>query len=328
MPHRQPLILPQAQLPLIDLEGLPGRGTLARRRLAEQIDHTARSTGFFMVTGHGVDAAVFERAFAAARDFFALPVERKAAIAIERSACHRGWFALGQENLNPQTQRRGGDLKEGVKVGRDLSPEHPLVVAGIPLHGPNQWPADVPDFQPAFEAYHQHLYRVGCELMSCFALALGLDAAYFDRFLTEPMTTAGPLHYPPFTGIEADRLGAGAHTDYGCLTLLAQQELPGLEVLSRQGEWLGVPVIPGALVVNVGDMLARWTNDRYTSTVHRVVNRSARDRYSIPYFFDPNYDTPVACLPQCVSAEIPARYAPTTALKHLEERIEAAFGYL
>jgi isopenicillin N synthase-like dioxygenase len=315
-------------LPIIDLGGLPPRGTEARRKLALAIDAVARDPGFFMVTGHGVPPAVFDRAFAAARDFFALPNEAKSAIAIERSPCHRGWFALGAENLDPLRQRDGGDLKEGIKIGRDLPPEHPLVAAGIPLHGPNQWPAGLPDFRTTWLEYHRHLQALGLELMSCFALALSLPEDHFDPWLSEPMATAGPLHYPPFSGLETGRLSAGAHTDYGCLTLLAQQELPGLEVLDRQGHWLAVPVVPNALVVNVGDMLARWTNDRYASTVHRVVNRSARDRYSIPYFYDPNHDAPVSCLPGCVSAARPARYPPTTALRHLQERIDSAFGYV
>jgi isopenicillin N synthase-like dioxygenase len=314
-----------ARLPVIDLSGLPPRGSDARQRLAAEVDSACRDPGFFLVVNHGIPDELFTRAFDMARRFFALPEAAKAAIGIERSPVHRGWFELGRENLDPRTQRSGGDLKEGVKIGRDLPADHPLVLAGVPLHGPNQWPTGLDGFRETWAEYHTRLTDLGREIMSCFALALGLEEAHFDRFLTEPMTTAGPLHYPPFSG-GGDRLSAGAHTDYGCLTLLAQHELPGLEVLGRDGQWYGVPVIEGALVVNVGDMLARWTNDRYTSTVHRVVNRSARHRYSIPFFFDPNHDTPVACLRSCLAAGEVPHYAPTTALAHLQEKIAQAFG--
>lgn len=316
---------PLPRLPVVDLAGMPPRGGEARARIAAEMDAACRDPGFLLITNHGVPAALFERAFAAARRFFSLPHAEKAAIAIERSPVHRGWFELGRENLDPATQRSGGDLKEGIKIGRDLPDQHRLVRAGIPLHGPNQWPKGIPGFRETWLEYHVRLGALGRELMSCFARALGLPEGHFDPFLDEPMTTAGPLHYPPFTG-GGDRLSAGAHTDYGCLTLLAQHELPGLEVLGRDGRWYGVPVVDGALVVNVGDMLARWTNDRYASTVHRVVNRSARDRYSIPFFYDPNHDTPVACLSSCLAPGESPRHAPTTALAHLQEKIAQAFG--
>jgi len=320
-----PLAQPLPRLPIVDLAGMPARGNAARARIASAMDAACRDPGFLLISNHGVPAAIFERAFAAARSFFARPLAEKAAIAIEHSPVHRGWFELGRENLDPGTQKSGGDLKEGIKIGRDLPPEHPRVAAGVPLHGPNQWPEGIPGFRETWTEYHARLGDLGCELMSCFALALGLPEDHFDPFLDDPMTTAGPLHYPPFTDA-GDRLSAGAHTDYGCLTLLAQHELPGLEVLARDGTWYGVPVVEGTLVVNVGDMLARWTNDRYASTVHRVVNRSARDRYSIPFFYDPNHDTPVACLPSCLGPGQSPRYAPTTALAHLQEKIAQAFG--
>ncbi len=317
--------LPLPRLPVVDLGGMPARGSAARLCIANEMDAACRDPGFLLITGHGIPAILFERAFAAARQFFVRPLAEKSRVAIEHSPVHRGWFALGRENLDPGTQKSGGDLKEGIKIGRDLPPDHPLVMAGVPLHGPNQWPEGIPGFREVWTEYHARLTALGRELMSCFALALGLPPEHFDPFLDQPMTTAGPLRYPPFTS-GGDRLSAGAHTDYGCLTLLAQHELPGLEVLARDGTWYSVPVVQGALVVNVGDMLARWTNDRYASTVHRVVNRSARERYSIPFFYDPNHDTPVACLPSCLAPGERPRYAPTTALAHLQEKIALAFG--
>jgi isopenicillin N synthase-like dioxygenase len=271
---------------------------------------------------------IVARAFDLAATFFALPIEEKSLIAIERSTCHRGWFSVGGENLDPARQQYSGDFKEGIKIGQDLPANHSLVSAGVPLHGPNQWPANPAEFVPAFREYYSLMSSLARSLMQAFALALGLPEEHFDAFLTRPMATAGPLHYPPPTGPITDaQLGAGAHTDFGALTILAQDANGGLQVRNAAGRWIDVPPIDGTFVVNVGDMMARWTNGLFASTVHRVINTSGRDRYSIPFFFDPNHDAPVTVLPTCISPDNPARYAPTTGLEHLQEMINASFAY-
>jgi isopenicillin N synthase-like dioxygenase len=161
--------------------------------------------------------------------------------------------------------------------------------------------------------------------MQGFALSLGLADDYFAQYLSLPMATLGPLYYPP-RGDEAG-LSAGAHTDFGCLTLLAQQEIEGLEVLSKQGDWQVVPVRDDALVVNIGDMLARWTNDLYASTQHRVVNRSDKPRYSMAFFFDPDPDADLTPLPGCLASGATPHYSPATCLSHLLQKIEESFAY-
>jgi isopenicillin N synthase-like dioxygenase len=314
-------------IPIIDLAPLL-HGTQEEQALAiREIGAACREIGFFYVINHDVPEALVEKVFAEAARFFALPDAVKAEIAIEKSACHRGWFKLGGENLDPAKQKQAGDLKEGIKIGRDLGPEHPLVLAGTPLHGPNQWP-DLPGWREVMQEYYDAMEALGRRLLQAFASALGLSAEYFNGWLDAPMTTLGPLHYPPQKGhITEAQLGAGAHTDYGCLTMLAQDDAGGLQVRGKDGTWIDAPPVPGSFVVNIGDMMERWTNGVFTSTLHRVINVSGRERYSIPYFYDPDYSAPVECLETCLApGEVP-KYAPTTAGQHLLDMINASFAY-
>jgi isopenicillin N synthase-like dioxygenase len=178
------------------------------------------------------------------------------------------------------------------------------------------------------QAYYAALSGLGREIMHAFALALELPENYFDTWLTGPMATAGPLHYPPQGGrITAARIGAGAHTDFGCLTILAQDPVGGLQVRNSAGTWIDAPYIAGSFVVNIGDMMARWTNDLVCSTLHRVINTSGRDRYSIPFFFDPDFDADLTVLHTCTGPERPARYPSTTGGQYLIDRINATFDY-
>jgi isopenicillin N synthase-like dioxygenase len=315
-------------VPVIDIEPLRSGDLAGRQAVARSIGAACKDIGFFAVVNHGVPADLVARTFDVCRRFFALPVEDKAHIAIEQSPCHRGWFAVGGENLDPAKQQYAGDFKEGIKIGQDLPVNHRYVVDGIALHGPNQWPAEPVDFTPTLREYCAALTTLGRRIVRAFALVLEVPEDHFDRFFTVPMATAGPLHYPPHHGtIDERQLGAGAHTDYGAVTLLAQDDTGGLQVRNVDGVWLNVPPLPDAFVVNVGDMMARWTNDLFASTLHRVINTSGTDRYSIPFFFDPDHDAEVTAIPSCVSPERPARYAPTTGLGHLLERIDATFSY-
>lgn len=320
--------VPLDEIPIIDFGPFLTGGEEERRQTAAEINRACRNIGFFFVINHGIEQALIERTFAEAKRFFALPRAEKERISIDRSSCHRGYFALGGENLDPAKQTEAGDFKEGLKIGRDLPPDHPLVVEGTPLHGPNQWPENLPGWREAMEAYYRALSGLGRQIMHAFALALDLPEDFFEAKLTGPMATAGPLHYPPQHGaITEKRLGAGAHTDFGCLTILAQDERGGLQVQNCAGSWIDAPPIEGSFVVNIGDMMARWTNDLYASTRHRVINLSDRDRYSIPFFYDPDFDAEVACLETCLSPLRPARYPPTTGGQHLLDMIDATFEY-
>lgn len=290
------------------------------------IGRACREIGFFYAVNHGVAQAQIDEVYAEAKRFFDLPVAVKEAIAIECSPCHRGWFRVGSENLDPAKQAEG-DFKEGLKIGRDLPITHERVLAGLPLHGPNQWP-DLPGWQKVMQGYYDEMVRLGRQMMGTFAEALGLETGFFAPWLGVTMTTLGALHYPPQTGrITESRIGAGAHTDYGCFTLLHQDAAGGLQVKRRDGLWIDAPPVPGSFVVNIGDMLERWTNGVFCSTPHRVVNVSGEDRYSLPFFFDPDFYAPVECLPTCIAPGEEAKFRPTTAGAHMLEKIAESFEY-
>ncbi len=324
-------------VPLIDLAAEPPYVQ------AQRIDAALREQGFFAVTGHGVPPAVVAHAFEASRRFFALPQAAKERWHID------GWpheEAHGRPKLpHPQGPRRGpfvalggltrsGRLGGAIKRGFDpigwqsLDPGQPPDVKesfylGVESIGPNQWPDEslLPGFRAACNVYSKTLDALARRLMALFETALQLRPGYFDSYMQNPTVTTRLLHYPPQPALAAPgQIGCGAHTDWGALTLLAQDDAGGLQVQSPKGDWFDVPPIPGSFVVNVGDMAQRWTNDRWRSTMHRVINkRSSRDRYSIAYFFDLDAQSRIEPLPSCVSAEHPARYAPITAGEHLVE---------
>ena len=316
------------EIPIIDFGPFLTGDLAQRREVAARIGTACRNIGFFYLANHGISEALVARTFAEAKRFFDQPMEAKLAIDIEKSPCHRGYFKVGGENLDPAKQTDGGDLKEGIKIGRDLAADHPLVRAGTPLHGANLWPQNLPGWQGAMQSYFDALVGLGKQIMHAFALSLEMDECFFDQMLTDPMATLGPLHYPPQQGVISEkRLGAGAHTDFGCLTILAQDLNGGLQVKNAAGTWIDATPIPGTFVINIGDMMARWTNDLFASTQHRVINTSGAERYSIPFFFDPNFHAEVKALPTCIGPGVPAKFPPTTGGQHLLDMINATFDY-
>ena len=310
-------------IPLIDmasfLDGTDPDGVAAR------LGEACRTSGFLYLVNHGIPTALVDAAMAEAKRFFALPDERKMAVHIAKSAAHRGYFPLFAENTDP-TQH--ADLKEGFDLARDLPPDDPDVLRGKPLHGSNAWPDGLPGFRATIEAYYAALLRLAGQLMEAFALSLGLPRAYFLPMTDAPMAALRLLHYPPQASATMDNaVGCGAHTDYGCVTILAQDANGGLQVQNAAGEWVAAPPVPGAFVVNLGDQMARWTNDVFAATPHRVINLSGRERYSMPFFFEPNYDAVIRCLDTCRSAEDPPKYADVVAGEYLMSRFDATFAY-
>ena len=209
----------------------------------------------------------------------------------------------------------------------DLPLTDPDVVAGLPLHGPNRWPADKPWLKEAAEAYFAQTRALGLRLLRIFALALGQPEEFFLQWCTKPMVQSRLFHYPPQSSPTAMELGAAAHTDYGMLTILAQDPIGGLELRTRKGEWVAAPYVEGTLVVNLGDMVKVWTNETYVSNLHRVANRTGRERFSIPTFFNLDYHAPVACLSQFESAERPAKYPPVKSGDYLVKRFSEVQKY-
>jgi isopenicillin N synthase-like dioxygenase len=265
-------------------------GDPARRSTAAQIARACEDDGFFQVVGHGVSPRTIATLAFQASAFFALPASEKATMGMDRGgAAWRGWFPLGGELTSGRP-----DDKEGIYFGEDLPPDDRRVAAGWPLHGANLWPAAVPGLRPAVSAYMAACARAAGALMEGVSLALGLEADYFARaYLAQPTLLFRIFRYPPTS---AGAWGVGEHTDYGLLTVLAQDDVGGLEVKARAG-WVEAPPIPGALVCNIGDMLERLTGGRFVSTPHRVVNRAGRERLSFPFFYDPDFAARMVAVP-------------------------------
>lgn len=265
--------LPFADVPVIDVSGADAPAA---------IDHACRTHGFFALTGHGIAASQRQRLIGLARQFFALPADRKQEVSLARGgSAWRGWFPLGDELTSGVP-----DLKEGFYVGRELPPDP------RPLHGPNLWPHDVPELCEAVTTWMAAMETLGQRVLAAMAAGLGLEADWFRTHLTaDPTVLFRIFTYPPHPTGDAgrDRWGVAEHTDYGLLTLLTHDGTPGLEV--RVGDrWLAVPHDPDLVVCNLGDMLDRLTSGRYRSTPHRVRNVGDHERISLPFFLDPGWD--------------------------------------
>jgi isopenicillin N synthase-like dioxygenase len=294
-------------IPVIDL------ASGSRDAQAAAVDAALREHGFYAGLGHGVPAALTAAVFDVGHRFFALPEDTKRRWHVDRLALPngltRGFDPIGWQALDPAMPP---DLKESFYLGVESA-------------GPNQWPDEalVPGFHAACSAYADAMCVLAQRLMGLYEVALGLPAGHVHAFMRDPICTTRLLHYPPQpVQAEPGQIGCGAHTDWGALTLLAQDDAGGLQVQRADGSWFDVAPIPGALVVNAGDMMPRWTNDRWRSAPHRVVNRhSGRDRWSVAYFFDLDADASIAPLDVCVSAAHPARYAPLTAGEHLAQMV-------
>ena len=287
------------RIPVVDVRGMAGPID-ARRTVGREIDRACREVGFFAVAGHGIPAGELAALDRLARDFFSLDPEEKSEIAMARSGrAWRGWFPLGAELTSGAPDR-----KAGLYFGTELAPDDPRVLSGRLLHGPNLFPRRPAALGPAVLGWMARMRTLAATLLRGMALGLSLDEDWFARELTaEPTELFRIFHYPPTT----DGWGVGEHTDYGLLTLLAQDECGGLQVRAPAG-WIDVPGDPGLIVCNLGDMLDRMTAGRYRSTPHRVVNRSGRDRLSFPYFFDPGWEAAVHPLPGAEpDAEVEAR---------------------
>jgi len=305
-------------LPIIDIGGLSSSSLTERKAVAERLRAACLDNGFFYIVNHGVPEQIITSLFDETRRFFDSPAAVKSAVDKSLSFCQRGF-----EPMRAQTLEAGSppDLKESFYIGPELSLDDPGVVARRFNHGPNLWPVGMRRFQPVTEAYFNTMLDLSRTLMRGLALALHLDEEYFAAYCSNPHATLRLLHYPPQPANAAPgEKGAGAHSDFGGITLLLQDEVGGLQVQGKtKSEWIHATPIPGTFVVNLGDLIARWTNDRFRSTVHRVVNASGRERYSVPFFFSGNPDQVVECLPSCLEGGEAPKYPRTTVEGHLRE---------
>jgi isopenicillin N synthase-like dioxygenase len=214
------------------------------------------------------------------------------------------------------------DRKEGFMLGSDLPPEDPRVLAGWPQHGANQWPAGMPEWRDTIEGCHAKLLTLARTIMRGLALSLDVAEDYFEDFARDPIASLRLLHYPPQPSDAGnDARGAGAHTDWGGITILLQDATGGLQVHDSGEDWIDAPPIPGTFVVNLGDLMPRWTNGLYRSTMHRVINRSGRERYSAAFFFDGRGDYVSEVIPTCLAPGETPKFAPLSVNAHLAEMV-------
>jgi len=318
-------------VPSIDLDLFIAGDADGKRAVAREIARACEEIGFFKVRRHGVPQALVERAFATAGAFFANPQEVKDRFRPPTSASARGYHALRTKNLaktlgydNPP------DLREQFYIGPLVSraAEFAHIPGAAELYAENLWPDTPADYREVFSATYRALEGLGGTLMRMFAVALGVDERFFDDKIDRHFATLPVNHYPEPDGEPLpNQTRAGEHTDFGSLTILAvSQRAGGLQVKLHDGAWLDVTAEADEFIVNIGDMMQRWTNDRWLSNVHRVVNPPARSgsrRMSFGYFLHPNYDAEIACLSTCQDPGNPPRYAPVRAGDMMRQKLEA-----
>ncbi|MFO1059091.1 MAG: 2-oxoglutarate and iron-dependent oxygenase domain-containing protein [Dongiaceae bacterium] len=307
-------------IPVIDIGPLRGGEAAGIRTVAQALRRASAEVGFFYVRNHGVPETAIAAADQAARRFFALPLEQKLEVRINRH--HHGFLRMGEARMADGIRP---DLKESFVWGLELPEEDPERQSN-PFLGPNPWPAFLPELRAGLYPFYEAMTEVATSLMRAFAIALDLPPDRLIGPCRRPISRASAICYPPQPPGEGNLYGVGPHTDYGCMTLVHQDEVGGLEVQDVHGEWLTAHPIPGTLVANVGDLLSRWSNDKLVSTPHRVVNRGGVARHSMALAFDPDFDTVVDPAVFCAPGESP-KYLPTTCGQYVLGRFDRAFAY-
>ncbi|WP_374441308.1 isopenicillin N synthase family dioxygenase [Stella sp.] len=334
MPDTAPLA---AAVPTIDLAGFlagrPGAATAAGRA----VDRACREVGFLTIVGHGVPAALVDATRAQARAFFDLPRDEKAKVARAAPAFNRGWGAVGEESLAKSLGAAAPpDYKEYLGIGPVDAGDDPYFTqpAAFPHFAANRWPERPAELRPVFTEYFRAMERLASDLMRLFAVALDLPEGFFADKIDRQCGSLRVINYPAQEAGPADgQLRAGAHTDYGSLTILHAEDRPGgLQVRCTDGSWIDVRPRPESFVVNIGDLMAMWTNDRWVSTLHRVGNPARADaaasrRISLVFFHQPNYDAVIECLPSCLAPGAAPRHPPITSGAHRLLKLNRANAY-
>jgi len=316
MPYAAAKTLRKDAIPIVDIKALQDGSDVDS--VAAALHAASQSLGFIYIKGHGIPNALIESARHAALQFFRQPESEKSAVSISQK--HRGWLKPGAARMGDDAKV---DLKESFIWGQQ--DEHGHALQDHPLRGPNQWPESIPALEKVAMEYFEHAHRVARDLMQGFAVGLNLERTFFLKSCSAPMSRASFVYYPAQSESAAeDQFGVGPHTDFGVLTVLCQDDTGGLQVEDVNGDWIHAPPIEGTLVVNVGDLLSRWTAGEYKSTPHRVVNASGRERLSLVLAFDPNPETIID------ASEIPGLVAKDDAITcgdYLQWRFAKAFSY-
>ena len=317
-----------SEIPKLDVSALYGADAEAIAATALSLRGHLETTGFLYVVGHPITIEQIEAVREMSRRFFALPESEKAKLLINKN--FRGYLPFAGSTIVTSSVEAvtKPNQSESIFFMHEVAENDPRVRAGEPLQGPNQWPADdvLPGFRETIEAYVEAMSALARNMARAISVSLGLKPDSLDPFFVDPTTFLRLLHYPPQPA-EEGLFGSAPHTDYGFITLLAQDEVGGLEVKNKDGEWIPAPPIPGSFVMNVGDILARWSNDVFVSTPHRVINTSGRERYSQPFFFDPSMAETIDVLAPCVGKDGVKKYEPIVYRDYLMERIDKNYHY-
>ena len=310
------------KIPVIDVSKLRSGTPETAHAVALEIRQAAEEVGFFYIHKHGIPEAVINQAYYAAKEFFKLPKELKDSVKI--NANHHGYLSVGEAKMDHAERM---DLKESFVWGLDLPDEHPSVTMENPFLGRNQWPTEMLDFKRSVYPFFEAGLQCGRDMMRAFALGMGLPYDSFLKATDEPIARSSIIHYPPQPAdLGVEQFGVAPHTDYGCLTLLWQDQVGGLEVQTHEGEWVTAHPIENTLVVNVGDLMMRWTNEGFKSTPHRVVNSKGQERYSMVIAWDPNFDTVVDPSVVCQNGDLPL-YLPVNCGDYVLSRFDSSFSY-
>lgn len=314
-------------IPILDLHDALLCGAPRSGEVAKQLREAAMNSGFFYVKNHGIPAEQIARQFNLARDLFEkVPQSTRDCLEIHNSPSLRGYEKMGAQTLDLSAHP---DIKESFYCGMAYPDNHPYVLAGYQTYGGNQWPAELPEAPSLCEAYIQALLILSRRIMQLLALSLNLPENYFDATSDSPMLSLRMIRYPahPDTADE-QTFGAGAHTDWGALTVLAQDSQGGLEVCMLDGVWVAATPMAGCFVVNLGDMIPRWTNGLYQSNPHRVRNiySQGQSRYSIPFFYEPDYMALIKAVPGTIAPGETPKFATCTAGDHLKEMYRQTYG--
>jgi isopenicillin N synthase-like dioxygenase len=307
-------------VPVIDFSGMLTDDPAAKNGVAAKLRDACANVGFFYIAQHGIPQALIDRMFAEAERFFQISADDKKAIHVKKSSHLIGYIGMGEENADPAVSQ--GDIHEGFDfIAEDVETASGFMEGDFRKAG-NQWPANLPGFREVMTEYTIAVRLLARRLFAAFALGLDLPEDYFVPMSDKPMALTRMMYYPSQTGpLDLTRMGVGAHTDHECFTILAQDTVPALQVRNRGGEWIDAPPIPGTFVVNIGDLMARWTNGAFASTFHRVYNAAGRTRYSIPTFVGANADAVIRALPSCISDENPAKFEPVVAGDYVSQLI-------
>ena len=311
-------------IPVVDVSGLQGSPE-QRRDVGSSIIEAYSAWGFSYLIGHPIDALLIEEVFEQSRQFHALPLSTKLAYCVGRD--HRGYIPMKSSTdvASSIEQASKPNMSESFMIMREFAAGSDEVSQGQYLAGPNRWPGELPAFQSTMLAYQQSMWSLATDLMAVIGEALDDDGVFTQAFAS-PTTWLRLLHYPPQDPeAPADEYGSAPHTDFGAITLLAQDDVGGLSVRTPQGDWVDVPPMQGAFVMNVGDMLHRWSNGLLKSTPHRVTNRTGRERYSVPFFFDPSVRTIIEPLASCITATTPSQFEPLLFEDFLRNQLEASY---